>query len=312
MERRRIGPALAGLGFLAGALALHPALVAHLTQDGEIAPPALLSLAMARWALAGLGLVLLLWVDLSDPRRRLWLVGALLVLTVGPRAVLLDSPYLDHQCWRQCDTASIARNFHEKSPNIFLPEVNWRADAPNYVESELQILPWLTAMGYRITGERPWVGRAIVVAFAALGTLAVFGLTSHYLGQATGFFAAIFWALSPLSVYFGRTFLPDTPSLALALAGLWGVAHGLRANARGIVLAAAGALALALLIKVVALYIYFPLAVVLLEHYGRDVTRQPLAWLVAGVPILAAAAYYAWAYYLGLHYLSFGIFGGLC
>ena len=49
---------------------------------------------------------------------------------------------------------------------------------------------------------------------------------------------------------------------------------------------------------------------VLLEHYGRDVTRQPLAWLVAGVPILAAAAYYAWAYYLGLHYLSFGIFGG--
>jgi hypothetical protein len=243
-----------------------------------------------------------------ERRRRAVTVGLLVLLAIAVRSVGLKAPYLDYHCHRQTDTASIARNFYEKDPDIFLPQVNRRADAPNYVEAEFQLIPWLAAAAYRVVGEVPWVGRGLVVLFGGLAVLAAFGWVAVSCGYLPGLFAGLFLALCPMAIYFGRTFMPDTPALACAFLGLWWVAIGLREGSRRFLAVGLGAVALGLLLKITVLFVYAPLTVLLWRRTRRSSHRARwMVLLVGSLPLLPAAAWYAWAYELGKRYLTFGI-----
>ncbi|MCX6031084.1 MAG: glycosyltransferase family 39 protein [Chloroflexi bacterium] len=310
---------LAGGGLIVLALLLQPGLAA-LSADGRLQPATLLTVTFLRIFLLGLGGAALLWPRLNDRRARMPLVALLILLTVASRGIRLDAAYLDHHSHRQTDMATLARNFYEVNPNILYPQVNWRADAPNYIESTFPLLPWLTGLGYRIAGEQPWVGRGLVALFAALEVVAIFGLVSLYWGQAAGFLAALFLALSPMAVYFGRVLIDDTPSMALTVAGLWGVAAWARGGRRWRLALGLLAITLALMVKIVAVYVYFPLLVVVWQRYGilqiraffRGVltaVKSPGTWAILLLPLIPTAAWYAWAAGLGRQYLSFGIGG---
>ena len=221
----------------------------------------------------------------------------------------LNSAYLDDHSHRQTDVATLARNYFEKNPNILWPEVNWYADRPNYIESTFTLVPWLTSLGYHAFGEQPWVGRGLVVLFSALGVVSLFGLVSLYWGQSAGFLAALFLAISPMMLYIGRSLMDDVPAIALGIAGLWGVASWLRGSRRWVLALGLLALTLSLMVKVVTLYFYFPLGMMLWERWRWRVFRQPAAWLIVGVPLLPTAVWYAWARHIGQQYLTFGIGG---
>ena len=333
---------LAGGGLIILALLLQPGLTA-LSADGQLQPATLLTLAFLRVFLLGLAGAALLWPRLDDRRARPLLVALLILLTLASRGIRLNAAYLDHHSHRQTDVATIARNFYQVDPNILYPQVNWRADAPNYIESTFPLLPWLTGLGYRVTGEQPWVGRGLAALFAALEVVALFGLVSLYWGQVAGFLAALFMALSPMAVYFGRALIDDTPSMALAVAGLWGIAAWARGERRWRLALGLLAITLALMVKIVAVYVYFPLLVVVWQRYGvllsaktREETLEPTlrvssrafadrirvlfrsiltavkspgAWAILLLPLIPTAAWYLWAADLGRQYLSFGIGG---
>ncbi|HXP93375.1 MAG TPA: hypothetical protein VN905_07875, partial [Candidatus Binatia bacterium] len=97
---------------------------------------------------------------------------AILVLGLALRLYGLHSPVLDHPGWRQGDTAAIARNFATLNLNILYPQVDYDGPRDNYVELELQIVPYLAAIGYKIFGIHEVFGRLISIAFS-LGTVAV-------------------------------------------------------------------------------------------------------------------------------------------
>ncbi len=299
---------IAGLSLIIAGWGATPVLTA-LSPDGQLAEATLLTLTYLRLFLTGLGIAACMWPWLAAPRLRL----PLLVLAVGvallARGVRLDAPYLDHHAHRQTDVATIARNFYEDNPSIFWPQVNWRADAPNYIESQFPLVPWLASRIYRFTGEQPWVGRGIVALFAGLQVMAVFGLVSLYQGQVAGFLAALFVALSPMAVYFGRTFMDDTPSLALSVAALWGIATWARRGRWWTLALGVVALALAVMVKLVTLYIFLPVIVILWQLWGRQVWRRTTAWAVVILPLLPVIGWYAWARMLGQQYLTFGIWG---
>lgn len=301
--------ALASLGLLVCALLLQPGLLLRLSSDNTLHPNTLLSITFMRVYLVVLAGMTLFWPDLADVRRRGVLIGLLILLALGARAVRLNAPYLDQHAHRQADVATMARNFYESNPNILWPQVNWQADGPNYVESTFPAVPWLAGLGYRLVGEQPWVGRGIVALLGVLGVIATFGLVSLYWGQAAGFLAALFLALSPMSVYFGRALIDDVPSLSLAIAGLWAVATWARTGSRRALTLGLIAIALAVLIKIVALYIYIPLVAVLWDRYRWQALRRPTAWAIMILPLLPNLAWYAWAHQIGQQYLTFGLGG---
>ena len=193
----------------------------------------------------------------------------------------IHDPLLDHPAWRQGDTASIARNFALLKFNIMYPQTNYDGPPPNYVELELQIVPFLAATLYKIFGVHEVFGRLITLTFS-IGTVAVVGFFGRWLFSSVlaGLGAAFFYAIFPGSIYYGRTFTPDTAMVFFLTAALYVIARlivedeifGQRSLARATAL-----LTFAYLAKPVAVAGIVPVIGMLWERVRSGRTMRPTA-----------------------------------
>jgi hypothetical protein len=233
-------------------------------------------------------------LDLSG-RFSLWVL-LIVVFAVVLRLKGIHDPILDHPAWRQGDTASIARNFATLQYNIMAPQTNYDGRPPNYVELELQIVPFLAATLYKIFGVHEIFGRLITIAFSA-GTVAVLAYFGRWLFSSAiaGLAAAFFYAIFPGSIYYGRTFTPDTTMVFFLTAALYVVARlvvedevfSQRSLARSTAL-----LTLAYLAKPVAVAGIVPVAGMVYERVRSGRTMRPTAIMVMlVVPLLILYLY---------------------
>ncbi|HEY5340700.1 MAG TPA: glycosyltransferase family 39 protein [Candidatus Aquilonibacter sp.] len=225
-----------------------------------------------------------------DKRFSLWLL-CIVAFAVLLRLTGIHDPILDHPAWRQGDTANIARNFATLQYNIMYPQTNYDGPPPNYVELELQIVPFLAATLYKIFGVHAIFGRLITLAFSA-GTVAVVGLFGRWLftSALAGLAAAFFYAIFPGSIYYGRTFTPDTTMVFFLTAALYVVTRLIVEdevfNQRSLARATA-LLTLAYLAKPIAVAGIIPVAGSLYERVRAGRTMRPTAMLVLlVVPLL--------------------------
>jgi hypothetical protein len=234
-----------------------------------------------------------------DRRRRvLWAlaVSAAALLGLVLRLKGIHNPLLDHPGWRQGDEASIAHNFATLQYNIFYPQTNYNGPPPNYVELELQIVPFLAASAYKVFGIHEIAGRLITIAFS-IGTIVVLAFFGRWLfaSAVAGALAAVCYAVMPGAVYYGRAFTPDTAMVFFMTAALYATARLAidRERWRPRDVCTAGALlALALLAKPVAAVALVPVAVLLFERARSGRTFSwPLAAALVAVPLLVLWGY---------------------
>ena len=206
---------------------------------------------------------------------------AILLLACVLRLRGIHDPILDHPAWRQGDTASIARNFARLNFNVMYPQTNYDGPPPNYVELELQIVPFLAALLYKLFGVHEIFGRLISLGFS-LGTVGVLALFGRWLfnNWIAGVVAALAFAIMPGSVYYGRTFMPDATMVFFLTAALYSAARFLvedeimspRPLARTTAL-----VTFAYLAKPVAVIAIVPLALMLWERLRNGRTLRPTA-----------------------------------
>ena len=220
------------------------------------------------------------------------------ILAVAARLILIDQPYIDNWSWRQSDVAAIARNYFQNGFHFAHPQIDWAGDRPGFVGTEFPILPFLAAICYKFFGVHEWIGRiqGVILSAASLPFFFLLvrhtwhGLPAH--GPSTeyrrGFadtaasWALFFYSFAPLNLFTSREFMPDVPSLSLAIIGLYfflrychairdsriawspaGESMPYRANGESIarrwLIASAGFISLALLIKLPTTVIGAPL-----------------------------------------------------
>ncbi len=154
-------------------------------------------------------------------RRDGFVLVAIVVLGLALRLFGIHNPILDHPGWRQGDEAAIARNFAQLQDDIAAPQTDYDGPPPNYVELELQIVPFAAAQLYRIFGVHEIFARLIVVGFS-LGTVVLLWLFGRELfGPRAGAIAALAYAVAPGAVYYGRTITPDTDMVFFMTGTLW-------------------------------------------------------------------------------------------
>jgi hypothetical protein len=225
-----------------------------------------------------------------------YLMGAILLVALVLRLQHVHDPLLDHPNWRQGDTASIARNFAQLQYNLIDPQTDYDGPPPNYVELELQILPFLAATLYKTFGVHEIFGRLLSVLFS-LGTVFVVGLFARRLYDSTlaGLTAAAFFAVFPGSVYYGRTFTPDVIMVFFLTAALYACLRFLEEDERLAPrpLARVGALlTLAYLAKPVAVLGILPLCGMMWERIRAGRVWRPTAFAVLlVVPLLILWSY---------------------
>ncbi|GAC1498888.1 MAG: glycosyltransferase family 39 protein [Vulcanimicrobiaceae bacterium] len=227
-------------------------------------------------------------------------LAAILVLGLVLRLRGIHDPILDHPGWRQGDTAAIARSFATRDFNPFHPQVDYNGPPPNYVELELQIVPWLAACAYKLFGVHEIFGRLVSIGFS-LGTVAVLYAFARWLfaSRVAALVAALAFAIYPGSTYYGRTFMPDTTmtfflTAAIFACARWAYDDDARFGRRFVV--AAALTALAILAKPVALVGLVPIAAMLVASRGvRALVRAPAAY---AFPVAALVPYLAYDRYV--------------
>jgi hypothetical protein len=208
----------------------------------------------------------------------------------------IHDPIFDHPAWRQGDTAAIARNFAQLQFDILFPQTDYNGPPPNYVELELQIVPFLAATLYKLFGVHEIFGRLISLAFgvATIPLIAAFGRWL-WRGALPGIAAAAAFAVLPGAWYYSHTFMPDTAMVFFTTAAVfagarWIVEDDARSWRRWC--PAALLLMLAFLAKPVAVTAAIPLAACALARLGwRGAATRPQLWALAAVAFLPLALY---------------------
>ena len=234
-----------------------------------------------------------------------------MLIAAALRLVHLHAPVLGVHSWRQADTAAIARNAHLGNLPFWTPQIDWGGMTSGFVESDPPLYAQLVAGLYGLFGVHEWLARGLSLIFSLLTLLLLLRLGQRLLGEGAGWWGAFFFAVLPLSVFYGRTVQPESLLLLCAAIALErGLAWREHGSSVDLALAATG-LAAAVLIKVLPiLWLGLPLLwLAWLRHRWRLWQRREL-WLVAVVVLGLSCAWYWHAHQLYLSTgLSFGFWG---
>jgi 4-amino-4-deoxy-L-arabinose transferase-like glycosyltransferase len=228
---------------------------------------------------------------------RFWLaIAGLTLVGLVLRWAGIHDPIFDHPSWRQGDTAAIARNFAQLQYNPLFPQTDYDGPAPNYVELELQIVPFLAATLYKIFGVHEIFGRLISLAFG-VATIPLLGAFGRWLFRSpvAGIGAAAAFTILPGAWYYSRTFMPDTAMTFFLTAALFACARWIvddeARNWRSWTIAAL-LLMTAFLAKPVAVAAVIPIGAAAIARFGlRGTFVRPQVWLLAVVAFVPLAVY---------------------
>lgn len=219
----------------------------------------------------------------------------------------INSPLLDHHSWRQTDTAAIARNFYSNGFDLFHPQIDWGGSSPGYVETEFQIIPFIIAILYKIFGISEWVARLVSIAFSLGSVYLLYMLARTYFDVKTSAFSVLIFIISPLELYFGRAVMPDSAMIFFSIGSLYFFDKWTKKERWGLFAIAVICTALAILLKVSALYLGLPLLWLSYSRYGKKLIVEPKLYLFAMLALIPPAIWYYYAHVAFAQYATFGI-----
>ena len=234
---------------------------------------------------------------------RVGLVAAFLA-GAGLRAIDLWHPVdgTVRESWRECDIASIARNYYREDSRFLYPRIDWRGDGPGYTEMELPITPWSISVLYRVFGFHEVAGRILVYVFSLLTLVVFFRLAVYLLPPGGAAAASLFFVLSPLAVRISNTLQPEAFMFLTYILAVYGFVRWLDTNRWrdwGLTLVATS---LTILAKASAAHIGILFAVLLISRRGWGVLRRPSVWALAVLSLAPPLLWYAYARGFWIHY----------
>ena len=230
---------------------------------------------------------------MSVPSRR-WCLILVFCASVLMHLRGISSPVLDYHHHRQCNTASIARNFHEGGLRFLHPQIDWDGGRPGFAATEFPLYMWLIGLLWPVFFGELW-GRLLAVLCSALTAVYLFKFLEAKLGREASFYAALLFSCVPLEIYFGRTVQPEAMALLATIAAFhhWDLSLGPGRPLRQWLAAVLWAF-LAIALKIPYGYILAPLAALAWVRLGRESWRDARVLLA---PVLALAGVFAWYRY---------------
>ena len=202
----------------------------------------------------------------------------------------------------------IASNFFRKGFNVLYPQINWAGPLPGYVGTEFPLVPYLAALLYVPFGEHFYLGRLVSITLFVPTIPLFYLLVRRYFGRTTAWFALFFYLASPLSIYYSRTFMPESAMMFFSIAGVFFFSRWVDRNTTRDYLLALCCTAFALLVKIPAAIIGLPMAYLAWRKYGRGMLRQVSLWAFALIATVPSVLWYSHALSLARNHYPFHAF----
>ncbi len=233
-------------------------------------------------------------------------------LALVPRLYNLGVSTIGVHAWRQADTAAMARNFYVRSQQTYglsslsqylYPQVDWGGGG--YAETEFPIYPAIVSWIYRFTGDHPAYARLVTLLFSLLGLYFLYRLIELCFDRSVAFWSALFYAISPVSVFYGRTIQPESLVMMSTIGALYFFQRWLNEEKSLDLVISWGLGAIAFLTKVLPLvYLGIPLLFLAIVKYKWRIFRRLELWIYASTLL---AVTFAWYYHAHQIYLDTGL-----
>lgn len=230
--------------------------------------------------------------------RNRWLY-LILLLALILRIYHLNYPAWDYHNWRQTITLMVARDYARHGFHLFHPQVLWvshdRPSDPSYFSGEFSIQSVIAAILYKVFGESDATARIVTIAFSLLGIYFLYDLLNRRAGPLAARLGALVYALVPYHLFFGRVFMPDVPSIALALGGLDWLDRWTDDRKWNTLFVASFLTALAILQKLTVIVVAWPMLYLFWHAYGRHLAARIEPYVLAAIAGLPSLAWYSHA-----------------
>ena len=182
-------------------------------------------------------------------------------------------------------------------------------------------MSFLAGIAFRLFGVHEWIGRGKTVLFFAAFTAVFFLLVRRISGENSSDLAPFFYSFARVESMASRCFMPDVPSLSLAIIGLYCFLRWIADRQWRFFLASAIAISLSILIKAPSIVIGAPLLyMVVAAVYDRrrslegkvcDGHRPPLQALAlfAAITLVPSAIWYWHAHQIAAQFYPYHFFG---
>jgi 4-amino-4-deoxy-L-arabinose transferase-like glycosyltransferase len=228
------------------------------------------------------------------------------------RTYKIDNPVADWHSWRQADTAAVARNFAQGEFNIFYPQAHnffkqnpSDLDNPNrYFLNEFPLYNAAVALVYKLFGIQERYARLVSVLLASLTTVFLYLLVKPYCSSLTAGLSALFFAILPYNIYYGRVIMPDPLFIFFSVLSLYLVSLWLDKEKSFWAILSGISLALAMLVKPYAIFLGLPIAYLILKKWGLRALKKFQVYLIA---LLSLVPLFLWRYHINQH--PEGMFG---
>ncbi len=230
----------------------------------------------------------------------------LFALTILPRLYKLNNPVADWHSWRQADTAAISRNFikegfHPLTPrsDSYIALTQGNIFNPNrYFFAEFPLYNILTYPLYTYFGVHEAYARLVSIFAAAFTTVFLFLLVRSYASMRIAFFAALFFAILPFNIYFGRVIMPDPLYIMFSVGTLYFVSVWIKRNSLWFAVLSGLFWSGAILTKPYALILGLPIAYFLLVGFRSSLLKKINLYIFL---ILSFVPYFLWRSHILQH-----------
>lgn len=221
---------------------------------------------------------------------------ALLAILAGSVLVRLphiNQPMADSLLAKQAYVANRARSIARPPLNPLRSSLDFLdADGARMAfTDEVPVYHTMLAVGYRLAGERDWVGHALSLAGSLAAIAAFFALVRREWDDRAAILATVLLSAAPIFIFYGRAVLPEPWMLAMMLIAAASYRKYLDEGTKHALVAASLAAMGAGLFKYFGLIVFIPLAEMAWRKAGswRGLLSRPfLAMLAAAIVPMAA------------------------
>ena len=214
----------------------------------------------------------------------------------------VTNPLLDFHAWRQTLTATIAYNFYVDGMNFVTPRLNM---IDSIFHFEFPLFTYLVALLYKIFGFNEILGRLVAIAFSMGSIWFLYLLGKRYFDETSSLVACALFAVLPFSVYYSRTFMPESAMIFFSISMVYMFARWLDTRKWNHFLLASLFSTLAFLVKLPTLYMGAPLLFLAWNKFQGKIFYQPLLYIFVIVILIPPALWYSY-----IARLQFETYGG--
>jgi len=230
-----------------------------------------------------------------------WVASVLAIILVAVFAAiqlptLWNLPWEKYDSWRQGDTYSIAVNFFRREYNILKPQFNYDGAKNNYVQLELQIMPFLSATVFKLINRAtPVVPRGINLLFFLGSALYLYLIMRRFAGVIPSVLGLAVYLFMPVTMLYSRAIMPEAPALFFYCGGVYYLLRWHLENMNTFVWLSAVFTALAITQKAPLVFVGILILYVFIKKLKKDCLKSGLFYGYGLIALAIPAVYYFYA-----------------